>query len=159
VFRLIEAFARSRQPDSHLVIVGRDKARTRAERLASSRGIASRVHFAGAQEDVRPWYGAADAFALASLYDPFPNAALEAMACGLPVITTPQCGTAELIEEGVNGYVIGALDVDALADRLDRLDVPAAQEMGRRARRRAEGFGLAAMAEQLLALYRSLATV
>ncbi len=157
VFRLIEAFARARRPDAHLVIVGRDKAQTRAERLASSRGIASRVHFAGAQEDMGPWYGAADAFALASLYDPFPNAALEAMACGLPVITTPQCGTAELIEEGMNGYVVGALEVDALADRLARLDVLAAQEMGRRARKRAEGLGLAAMAEQLLALYRSLA--
>jgi UDP-glucose:(heptosyl)LPS alpha-1,3-glucosyltransferase len=157
VFRLIEAFALSRRPDAHLVIVGRDKAQARAEHLASSRGIASRVHFAGAHEDVRPWYGAADAFALVSLYDPFPNAALEAMACGLPVITTPQCGTAELIEEGVNGYVVGALEVDALADRLARLDVPAAQEMGRRARKRAEGFSLAAMAEQLFALYRSLA--
>src|SRR6266853_1094300 len=82
---------------------------------------------------------------------------LEAMACGLPVITTPQCGTAELIEEGVSGYVVGALEVDALADRLARLDVPAAQEMGRRARKRAEGFSLAAMAEQLFARYRSLA--
>ncbi|HTF14498.1 MAG TPA: glycosyltransferase family 4 protein [Burkholderiales bacterium] len=157
VFRLIEAFARSRQYDAHLVIVGRDRAQTSAERLARSHGIASRVHFAGAQEDVRPWYGAADAFALPSLYDPFPNAALEAMACGLPVITTPQCGTAELIDEGVNGYVVGALEVDALADRLARLDVPTAQEMGRRARMRAEGFSLKAMAEQLVALYRSLA--
>src|SRR5260221_5163250 len=157
VFRLIEALARSRQRDAHLVIVGRDKAQARAERLASSRGIASRVHFAGVQEAMGPWYGAADAFALPTLYDPFPNAALEAMACGLPVITTPQCGAAELIEEGVNGYVVGALEVDALADRLARLDLLAAQEKGRRARKRAEGLGLAAMAEQLLALYRSLA--
>jgi len=157
VFRLIEAFARSGQHDAHLVIVGRDKAQARAERLASSRGIASRVHFAGAQENVGPWYGAADAFALASLYDPFPNAALEAMACGLPVITTPQCGTAELIDEGVNGYVVDALAVDELADRLARLEVPAAREMGRLARERAERFSLRAMAERLLALYRSLA--
>ena len=158
VFRLIEAFARSGQHDAHLVIVGRDKAQARAERLASSHGIASRVHFAGAQENVGPWYGAADAFALASLYDPFPNAALEAMACGLPVITTPQCGTAELIDEGVNGYVVDALAVDELADRLARLEVPAAREMGRLARERAEGFSLRAMAERLLALYRSLAS-
>ncbi len=156
-FRLIEAFARSGRRDSHLVVVGRDKAQARAERLASSRGIASRVHFAGAQEDVRPWYAAADSFVLPSLYDPFPNAALEAMACGLPVITTPQCGTAELIVEGVNGFVVEALAVDALADRLARLDVPTAQEMGRRARERVEGFSLQPMAERLLTLYRSLA--
>jgi len=157
VFPLIEALALSRRRDSHLVVVGRDKAQRRAERLASSRGIASRVHFAGAQEDVRPWYGAADSFVLPSLYDPFPNAALEAMACGLPVVTTPQCGTAELIDEGVNGFVVEALAVDVLADRLARLDVLTAQEMGRRARKRVEGFSLQSMAERLLTLYRSLA--
>ncbi len=157
MFRLIEAFARSRRRDSHLVVVGRDKAQARAERLAGSLGIASRVHFAGAQEDVRPWYAAADSFVLPSLYDPFPNAALEAMACGLPVVTTPQCGTAELIVEGVNGFVVEALAVDALADRLARLDVLTAHEMGRRARERVEGFSLQSMAERLLTLYRSLA--
>lgn len=156
VFRLVEAFALSRRRDAHLVIVGRDKAQARAERAASSRGIASRVHFVGAQENVRPWYGAADTFVLPSLYDPFPNAALEAMACGLPVITTTQCGTAELIDEGMNGYVVDALAVDALAERLARLDVPSAHEMGRRARKRAEEFSLESMTEQLLALYRSL---
>jgi UDP-glucose:(heptosyl)LPS alpha-1,3-glucosyltransferase len=156
LFPLIEALAISPRRDAHLVVVGRDKGQRRAERLAGSLGIASRVRFAGTMEDVRPWYGAADSFVLPSLYDPFPNAALEAMACGLPVVTTPQCGTAELIEEGVNGFVVKALVVDALADRLARLDVPTAQAMGRRARERAEGFSLQSMAERLLTLYRGL---
>src|SRR5690242_2929000 len=55
VFPLIEAFARCRQQDARLLIVGRDKAQARAERLAGSLGVASRVRFAGAQGDVRPW--------------------------------------------------------------------------------------------------------
>jgi UDP-glucose:(heptosyl)LPS alpha-1,3-glucosyltransferase len=159
VFRLVEAFARSGQRDAHLVVVGRDKTKASAERLASLRGIASRVHFAGAQLDVQPWYGAADSFVLPSLYDPFPNAALEAMACGLPVVVTPQCGTAELIDEGVNGFVVEALAIDALAERLARLDVSTAQAMGRRARERAEGLSLQSMTEHLLAIYRSLVPV
>lgn len=156
VFRLIEAFALSGQRDAHLLIVGNDKTRAGAEQLASSRGVASRVHFAGTQADVRPWYGAADAFVLATLYDPFPNAALEAMACGLPVVTTRQCGTAEIIDEGVNGFVVEALAIEDLALRLARLDPATAQQMGRRARERAEGFGVEKMAEEFIALYRSL---
>ena len=157
VLRLIEAFALSGRRDAHVVVVGGDKLQERAERLAAALGVASRVHFAGTQADVRPWYGAADAFALATLYDPFPNAALEAMACGLPVITTAQCGTAELIDEGVSGFVVDALAARDLADRLARLDGQRAREMGRRARERAQELGVDAMAERFLALYRGLA--
>jgi UDP-glucose:(heptosyl)LPS alpha-1,3-glucosyltransferase len=156
VFRLIEAFALSGSSDAHLLIVGSDKAQSRAERHAASRGVAPRVHFAGTQADVRPWYGAADAFVLATLYDPFPNAALEAMACGLPVVTTRQCGTAEIIEEGVSGFVVDALAVEELARRLARLDGPAARQMGLRARERAQGLGIEKMAGQFVALYRGL---
>jgi UDP-glucose:(heptosyl)LPS alpha-1,3-glucosyltransferase len=60
-------------------------------------------------------YGAADFFVLATLYDPFPNAALEALASGLPIVVSRQSGAAELVREGVNGHVVDALDVEALA--------------------------------------------
>lgn len=156
VFRLLEALCRARRADAHLIVVGGDKALERARASARTLGVAERVHFAGAQKEVRPWYGAADCFVLPSLYDPFPNAALEAMACGLPAIVTPQCGTAELIEDGVNGFVVEALAVDALARKIAGLDAPVARDMGRRARASAQPLGLDAMAERLLALYRKL---
>jgi UDP-glucose:(heptosyl)LPS alpha-1,3-glucosyltransferase len=156
LFRLIEAFARSGRQDAHVLVVGRDKGQARAQRLATSRGVAARVHFAGAQLDVQPWYAAADCFVLPTLYDPFPNAALEAMACGLPVIVTLQSGTAELIREGVNGMVCDAFDEASLADFLLRLDPARAREMGAQARETAAQFGLEAMAQKLVALYRDL---
>jgi UDP-glucose:(heptosyl)LPS alpha-1,3-glucosyltransferase len=156
VFPLLAAFASARDRDAHLVVVGRDKAESRAVRLARSLGIADRVHFAGAQKDVAPWYGAADSFVLPTLYDPFPNAALEAMACGLPVVTTTQCGAAELIDAGVEGYVVEPGAVAPLTEALDRIDPPGARRMGEHARRRAEGYGLEPMRRRMVELYRGL---
>jgi len=156
MFRLLPAFRSGANARAHLVVVGRDKTEARAKTLARDLGIGDRVHFLGARDDVRPWYGAADAFVLPSLYDPFPNAALEAMACGLPVIVTYQCGVAELIDEGANGMVCNALDAASLSAFLGRLDPARAREMGARARETAARFGLEAMAQKFVALYRDL---
>jgi UDP-glucose:(heptosyl)LPS alpha-1,3-glucosyltransferase len=156
MFRLLPAFQRGADARAHLLIVGGDKAEARAKTLARDLGIGDRVHFLGARDDVRPWYGAADAFVLPTLYDPFPNAALEAMACGLPAIVTSQCGAAELINEGANGMVCNALDAASLAGFLGRLDPESARDMGVRARETAALFGLDAMAQKLVALYRDL---
>ena len=157
VFRLLPAFQRGASARAHLVVVGEDRAEERAKTLARDLGIGDRVHFLGGRDDVRPWYGVADAFVLPTLYDPFPNAALEAMACGLPVIVTIQCGAAELVAEGKNGIVCDALDEAALANALQRLDSVRARDMGTRARETAERFGLDAMAQKLMALYIDLA--
>ena len=142
---------------AHLIVVGEDKRQGKMRQLCAQLGILQRVHFAGAQNDVRPWYGAADCFVLPTLYDPFPNAALEAMASGLPVITTTQCGAAEFIENGVCGAVCEAGDGAALAAALGAIgSVEKAQPMGRAAREAVSGLGIDAMATQLAGLYRSL---
>ncbi|HCX34919.1 MAG TPA: glycosyltransferase family 1 protein [Rhodocyclaceae bacterium] len=91
-----------------LVVVGNDHRLNDYRRRAARCG--TRVRIVGPQQDVRPWLGSADAFLLPTLYDPFPNAALEALACGLPVLTSSKSGVAELIEAGVNGEVRDALD-------------------------------------------------
>ena len=155
VATLLRALARS--PRWWGVVVGRDKRLARYVRQARELGIASRVHFAGAVSDVRPWYALGDAFVLATLYDPQPNAALEAMACGLPVITTPKCGAAELLREGESGFVRDALDAPGIAAALAALeDAPARSRMGAAARAAVLPCTPAGMAREYVALYRRL---
>lgn len=157
--QLLRAFAAMQRRDARLAIVGSDKKLPAMRRLAERLGVADRVLFAGPQKDVKPWYGAADAFVLPTLYDPFPNAALEAMACGLPGLFSTTCGAAELIAGENDGFVCDALDVAALTDRLDRL---AGRQISAEARvaisERVAGFSLEGMAGQLTALYHGLAT-
>lgn len=94
--------------DADLLVIGHDR------RLAAYRqraeALAGKVRLLGAQQDVRPWLGAADVFVLPTLYDPLPNAALEALACGLPVLTSRKSGAAEWLTPGINGDVADALD-------------------------------------------------
>ena len=160
VKNLLHAFARAGGA-AHLAVVGADKHIGRYSYMAKRLKIAGRVRFLGAVQDVAPLYAAADAFVLPTLYDPMPNAALEALACGLPVLTTPACGAAELLSEGVNGHVRDALDVDGLAQAMtlliDRTRDPArAAPMRAAARASVEHLSLDAMAAKLLALYRSV---
>jgi UDP-glucose:(heptosyl)LPS alpha-1,3-glucosyltransferase len=157
VARLLRAFAAlpARQP--RLLVVGRDRRQADYERLAAALGIGARVAFLGAQQDVRPWYGAADAAVLATLYDPFPNAAVEALACGLPLVTTTTCGAAELIRPGRNGFVCDPLDLPALTRHLEILaQAGRAAAMSAAARDSVSALTPAAMAQRLTALYREL---
>ena len=154
--QLLDAFARLRNPQARLLVVGADRQTGVLRRRARALGVGDRVVFAGPQRDMQPWYGAADCFVLPTLYDPFPNAALEAMASALPVITSSSCGAAEFVAEGHNGYVCDAMDVAALADRMGKIDSATARTMGARARQSVSELGLAAMAARLVSLYAAL---
>ena len=141
----------------HLVVVGGDKHEVRYRRLAAKLGIEARVHFMGVQADPKPFYAAADAFAMASLYEPFANASMEALAMGLPVVTSSKSGAAEILEKDKTGYICDALDVSAFAAGIDAMgDREKRLAMGIAARQLAERFSLAAMTRQLLDLYRRL---
>lgn len=119
-------------PGDQLWLVGNDRRPEHYRKLAARMGVAGRVHFLGPQMDVRPFLAAADAFLLPSWYDPFPNACLEAWACGLPVIASTATGTAELIRPGENGAVCRAGDYLDLLQQMkflrSRLGDPAIQE-------------------------------
>ncbi len=153
---LLQAMARL-GPDNHLVVVGKDKRLERYRRLATEFRLDGRVHFAGGQADPRPFYGAADAFVLPTRYDPFPNAALEAFACGLPVLTSTKSGAAELIEDGRNGYVCDALDEEGLARSMTAVLGPGLADRQAAARATVENLDTRATTPQLLQLYARLA--
>ena len=155
--QLLGAFRRMTNTHAHLVIVGGDKHLNRYKKQADDASLGERVHFTGPQSDVRPYYGMADAFVLPTRYDPMPNAALEAMACGLPVVTSTTCGIASRIVAGKNGFVCDALDADEIAEWLDHLATPGLANTMRIASRAAvQDLDLESMAAQLLALYRRL---
>ncbi|WP_338464077.1 glycosyltransferase family 4 protein [Franconibacter daqui] len=145
-------------PSVWLVVAGRDKHAKRFEALAAKLGVAERVKFLGPVADVKQVYGSADALILPTLYDPFPNVCVEALACGLPLLTSTQCGAAEWIEEGKNGWVRDALDVDGYREAISLWLAGRARGENYRqaARHTAEPFTLDRMAQELNALYREL---
>lgn len=152
---LLQALARADSTTCALV-VGKDKHAPRYIAQARALGLADRVRFVGAVSDVRPYYAAADSFALPTLYDPFPNAALEAMACGLPVITTTKCGAAEVLREGETGFVRDAIDIEGLAGAIARLDPATARRMGEAAREAVLPLTPESMAREYVDLYARL---
>jgi len=101
----IEAMALSKNRKLRLLVAGRGDARPyQTTRLRFWRG--EPVHFLGEVADLTPVYAAADIFILPTIYDPFSNACLEALASGLPVITTRSNGFNEIIDEGVHGSIV-----------------------------------------------------
>lgn len=153
---LLEALARLPEA-AHLLVAGKDKKMHGFISQAEKLKVSGRVHFAGAQQDVKPFYGAADVFVLPTLYDPFPNVVLEAMAAGLPVITSTKCGAAELILKNNCGFVCDALDKAGLVSAMHAmLDTVYAKNLGRAARKTVEPISHDSMSVQLLSIYDEL---
>jgi UDP-glucose:(heptosyl)LPS alpha-1,3-glucosyltransferase len=82
------------------------------------KGTFAEVHFT--RKDVIPFYQAADAFVLPTLYDPFSNASLEALAMGLYTVTSDANGCAEVIREGAGAVITGSCTTEAVAAAMKR---------------------------------------
>ncbi|MBI5560483.1 MAG: glycosyltransferase family 4 protein [Deltaproteobacteria bacterium] len=145
-------------PSTTAVVIGRGN-KKRFLRLAQRRGVREgALIFAGPTENVERFYGAADFFVLPTRYDPCSNVCMEAMASGLPVITTRANGASEFIVEGENGYLLREWDDHAALARLFSVlrDGPAREAMGKKAHEKMRGFTWERTTQETLALCEAL---
>lgn len=147
------------RPNIRLVIAGDGPSRARLEQFAHDCHITDRVRFLGYRNDVAELLSALDVFWLGSAYEGMPNAVMEAMAAGLPVVATNIPGTNELVVDGETGYLVPVGDRAAFAQRTFTLmeDPELARRLGSAGRRRvAEQFSVERMVDQHARLYHEL---
>lgn len=120
---LIEAVAAlaSRFPTLRLVLAGSGADQAALRAFAQARGVADRVSVPGPIRPVQDLLAACDVFAMASWHEGLANACLEAAAASLPQVVSSAGGLPEIVEDGVNGFVVPPGDSRAFADRLARL--------------------------------------
>ncbi len=141
-----------------LLVVGRDRREAAFRRLASRLGLDGSVFFEGASPAPERFLAASDLFVLPTLYDPFANATLEAMACGVPAFTTESNGAAEAIEPGKSGGLLSReASPEEIAERLlPSLDRGARERASVAARASAERFPREAHFRELRRVYAEL---
>lgn len=158
---LFEAFERvaARHPNAVLLFVGDGDHRPALEAAIARAGAGDRVRLLGLRRDVPRILRASDALVLASQQEGLPRVLPQAMAAGLPIVTTRVGGGPEAVADGQSGFVVEVNDVSAMADRLDRLasDPALARRMGACGQARVEEFSARRMTDQLQDLYERLA--
>jgi UDP-glucose:(heptosyl)LPS alpha-1,3-glucosyltransferase len=152
---LLLAVGRIRDPQCRLVVAGKGDARPYRE-LARRLGIEPRVLWLGQRRDVEHLYAAADVVALPALYEPFGNVHLEALASGVPVLTSARAGGSEVVTAGRTGWVVSEPTGDAIAEGLVALRQGHRAALGAAARQVAEAFTFAAEADAFESVYRRL---
>ncbi len=150
-----------------LVVVGGPSGPTgprelaRLQALSAELGVVDRVSFVGPKphSSLPDYYRAADALVMCSHSESFGLAALEAHACGLPVVATATGGLSHIVDEGSSGFLVDTRDPGVFAARLKTLlsDPHLRSAFGSEAARRAESFSWERTADALLELYRCLA--
>ncbi len=142
-----------------LALVGDGPDADQVHARAQAPDLAGSVHLAGVRSDVATWYRAADFYVLPSHFEGLSNTMIEALASGLPVISTRISGSLVLLESPAAGVVVDVGDVQQLSGALESLlrDASMRARLGENARRRFESrFSLEAIAKKIVALYEGL---
>ncbi len=130
---LIRVFARLKACcPLHLLLVGDGEQEAMLRQLVEQLGLSQRVHFLGVRADVADVLNACDLFALSSSWEGTPMAIMEAMASGLPVVSTAVGGVPELVQHGYSGFLVPPDDEGALREALQQLlnDAELRHQMG-----------------------------
>jgi glycosyltransferase involved in cell wall biosynthesis len=139
---LLKSFAQgpASDPRAHLVLVGEGDLRAELEEQARKLNLTGKIHFLGLRSDIPDVLGAMDAFVMSSDYEGNPLSVLEAMASGLPIVSTAAGGVPNLFEAGREGFLVPPGDQQALAKSLNSLlkYEAARQSMGAAAKSRAK---------------------
>ncbi|NSW58762.1 MAG: glycosyltransferase [Armatimonadetes bacterium] len=146
-------------PTAHFVIVGDGPLRDALEKRACDLGLSSHVCFIGRRQDVLGLLQKCDIYVQPSIWEGFPNAVLEAMAMGRPVVATDVGGVPELVRNGETGLLVPAADPELLANAINQLldNEALARSMGAAGRLRVrESFSIEQMALRLECLYRQV---
>ena len=138
VASLLKAFSLMDLKSTRLIIAGK-QAGTEYISMSIKLGIDNKVIFWRPEKDVKNLYAMSDVFVLPTIYDPFSNATLEAMSSGLPVVTTQHNGVSEIIDDGVQGFIVDSLDVKLLAEKITSA-LANSVSMGKRSRAKAEEY-------------------
>lgn len=135
---LVTAFAQiaSDIPDAEMLLLGDGPTRPDVNRLIQKYELNDRIRCPGFKRDVYQYLRCAHAFALSSELEGAPLSLLEAMSCGLPVVSTAVGGIPEIIEDGENGLLVPFGDIDAMAEKLYAIltDSILADRLGKQAR-------------------------
>ncbi len=154
---LIEAWPKVGR-DAQLLVVGADQKSRWYQREAVRLGVSARIHFAGATPDVTRIFHASDAFALPSLFEPFGNVVMEALASGLPVLSSAQSGASELLAESMQRFVVqDPTNADEISRKMNAL-LDADGDLRKVARATAERYTWQNYAANLLAIISKVAS-
>jgi UDP-glucose:(heptosyl)LPS alpha-1,3-glucosyltransferase len=150
----IQGFAALSDRRSRMLVVGKGDTRP-YRRLAERLGVIDRIIWLGPRPDVDRWFAAADTMVLPTHYEPFGNVHLEALASGLPVITTTAAGGAEIVGEEC-GVVVTPGDAAAVSLGLERLHAEDPKKLAAAARKAVEPFTYDKQVENFERVYRRL---
>jgi glycosyltransferase involved in cell wall biosynthesis len=156
-FLLVRAFAALNDPRAHLVLVGDGTLQSSLSDYVRHQGLEGRIHLLGKRDDVAECLAASDVFILASNWEGNPLAVMEAMAAGLPVISTAVGGVPELVPSGLCGTLVPPEDCAALAGAMWTLleDSEQRRTLGSAAHARAVSlFGVERMTQGYASLYQ-----